>query len=667
MRKVTLGGERLGSGNKTKVELKSYNRSTHDLGNVERTTMAAGTIVPIWNQLALPGDTWDIGLDLEVLTHPTIGPLYGTYKAQVDVFIAPIRLYIGALNNNQLGIGMEMQNIHFPQIQMVSVSPSSATTDWDNSQINPSSIFAYQGIRGLGKSTLSETGVVMRDFNAIPWLVYLDAYKNYYANKQEGVGAVIHNASPKPEENVSNVWVKNANNTDEFQVSTNPNAEGKNFRIGWRFVVTKTTGAGTTPDDIYVLSTGGISSDGRVGRKGWRKMRDIFPVIETVGLTIIGSGTTDNTWYIYAWRYRGGTDTVDTQPRVFTFPLDDIDKMRRKLLIAPEEIAFKITNQEDLQPFRMALTQSQDNLFFSKMSSQEGLCVKTYQSDMNNAWLKTEWIDGENGINNITRIDTSDGFFSIDTLNLSRKVYDMLNRIAVSGGTYDDWIDTVYSNGKSRAITTPMYMGGLSKELVFQEVIATTATTDGAQPLGQLGGRGVMSSKNKGGNVYIKVDEPSYIMINVSLTPRVDYSQGNKWDMNLKTMNDLHKPQLDEIGFQDLITDKLAWWDTRVQDYNEPIIFKSAGKQPAWINYMSNTNRVTGNFAVQDSEMFMTLNRRYTPSQYGHIADLTTYVDPAKFNNIFADTARDAQNFWVQLGVRADVRRVMSAKVMPNL
>ena len=35
--------------------------------------------------------------------------------------------------------------------------------------------------------------------------------------------------------------------------------------------------------------------------------------------------------------------------------------------------------------------------------------------------------------------------FSIDTLNLSQKVYNLLNRIAVSGGTYKDWIETVYT------------------------------------------------------------------------------------------------------------------------------------------------------------------------------------------------------------------------------
>ena len=42
----TLGGERLGAGKKMKVAMHNYERSTHDLGYIWRSTMAAGTLVP---------------------------------------------------------------------------------------------------------------------------------------------------------------------------------------------------------------------------------------------------------------------------------------------------------------------------------------------------------------------------------------------------------------------------------------------------------------------------------------------------------------------------------------------------------------------------------------------------------------------------------------------
>ena len=88
---------------------------------------------------------------------------------------------------------------------------------------------------------------------------------------------------------------------------------------------------------------------------------------------------------------------------------------------------------------------------------------------------------------------------------------------------------------------------------------------------------------------------------------------------------------------------------------------------------MTNVNEVRGNFAIANNEMFMTLNRKYEPEQIGvdysnfKIKDLTTYIDPSKFNNIFAQTSLDSQNFWAQISVDMTARRKMSAKIMPNL
>lgn len=252
-----------------------------------------------------------------------------------------------------------------------------------------------------------------------------------------------------------------------------------------------------------------------------------------------------------------------------------------------------------------------------------------------------------------------------EELNLASKVYVMLNRIAISGGSYDDWLNAVYTHERAKAIESPVYHGSLIKELAFEEVVSNAAAAD--EPLGTLAGRGRLTNKHKGGKIRIRVDEPSYIMGIVSLTPRLDYSQGNKWDMNLLTMNDLHKPALDAIGYQDLITDQMLWSDTPYPASGD-IVFNSAGKQPAWINYMTNVNRTYGNFAIESKEMFMTLNRKYEANPVtGSIEDLTTYVDPAKFNHIFADTNLDAQNFWVQISNDMIVRRKMSAKVIPNL
>ena len=156
-----------------------------------------------------------------------------------------------------------------------------------------------------------------------------------------------------------------------------------------------------------------------------------------------------------------------------------------------------------------------------------------------------------------------------------------------------------------------------------------------------------------------------------SITPRLDYSQGNRWYADILRLNDYHKPPLDGIAYQNLVTDHMAWWDTVINDGAGHTVKKSAGKQPAWINYTTNVNRAYGSFAEPGSEMFMTLNRRYEPrvdeDGVWQIKDLTTYIDPAKFNYIFAYTRRDAMNFWNHIKVDSTARRKMSASLIPNL
>ena len=237
------------------------------------------------------------------------------------------------------------------------------------------------------------------------------------------------------------------------------------------------------------------------------------------------------------------------------FDLKNIDEMREDILAETKDKGAFVINNLTRSPYGNLADREPGGRLLTTLP-MFGLAIKTYQSDIFNNWINTEWLDGEGGINEITAIDTSSGSFTMDTLNLAKKVYDMLNRIAVSGGTYQDWIQTVYTNEYIERSETPVYQGGYSDEVIFQEVISNSATEN--EPLGTLAGRGKLQGNNKGGNITVKIDEPSYIIGLVSLTPRVDYSQGNRWDTDLKTLDDLHKPALDGIGFQDLTTNKMA-------------------------------------------------------------------------------------------------------------
>lgn len=648
---VTIGGDRLGSGKKMKADLHGFARSTHDLSYIFRSTMAAGTLVPFMVEIGLPGDTFDINLDVDIKTHPTIGPLFGSYKVQADIFEAPVRLYQGKLHNNALNIGMDMSNIFLPRMRLWAANMNGQTIkDLDNFQINPSCILSYLGIRGVGSN--DHGALFQRYFSALQLLMYWDVYKNYYANKQEEIGAVIHTPRVPIATTVTNISL------DGTTLPQDPGSTTIYVDYNGQCIIT------FTPDQPE-LSQIEIRESG-----AWIPITSVFN-FETPGATTwIGYSVQPTQMVIDSWRYIDPNTTPYTTPQVATFPLDNIDDMRNAILAHSVNNTPYTINDLNLPPYNwIAIGTPTGNGDLPYIQSQEGLALKTYQSDLFNNWIRTEWIDGPNGISEVTAIDTSSGSFTIDTLNLSKKVYEMLNRIAISGGSYNDWINAAYDHNRFTNIESPVYHGGLIKELVFQEVVSNSATdvaTSGTQPLGTLAGKGVMGKKHKGGRIHIKCSEPSVLMGIISLTPRVDYSQGNMWWSHLTTMDDFHKPNLDEIGFQELITEQMAWWSTQL---DAPIVRRSAGKQPAWINYMTNVNKCYGNFAIETNEMFMTLNRRYEPNignDYS-ILDLTTYIDPSKFNHIFAQTSIDAQNFWTQIAVDITARRKMSAKVMPNL
>lgn len=297
--------------------------------------------------------------------------------------------------------------------------------------------------------------------------------------------------------------------------------------------------------------------------------------------------------------------------------------------------------------------------------SQAGLAVKTYLSDRFNNWLNTEWIDGTTGgINAITAVDVTDGKLTMDALILQKKIFNMLNRVAITDGTYQAWREATYGIRSATLPESPIFCGGMQSEIAFDEIVSNSATDE--EPLGTLAGRGVATMYKSGRGLKIKCTEPSMIMALGSITPRIDYSQGNKWWTRLESMDDFHKPTLDAIGFQELVAEEAAAWSTEFDENYTPM-YQSLGKQPSWIEYTTDVNETYGEFAAGMPLAFMCLNRVYEGDGTSTIENASTYIDPTIYNNIFAESRLSSQNFWVQVAFDVTARRVMSAKQIPNL
>ena len=644
----TLGKNTLGDNDKMKVAMRDYDMSTHDISTIFRSSIGVGMLVPFCKILCQKGDIIDINLINKTLSQPTLGPLFGSFKLQHFMFFGGFRLYNSWLHNNRTGIGMKMSDIKLP---MMIAETKGATTD-AKTIISSSALYKYLGWSSSRRTGSYATGGVQK--NGVPLLLYLDIFKNFFANTQEDKfymlngGLSILTIGPNiykiPAENIG-VYITNGTSVGSFDESDNWGDYWKNVKV-----------LGRKSGNEVITTMADLSTD---------------PTTKTI---TIDNATSILTEIVNVEFDKNIIKYTKTQLKQYDLKiLDQIrdvilhKKGNETLLLNRDSLGESNNGSSNLQNFINDIITSQSN----KLG---GMLLKTYDSDIFNNWVKTDWIEGAGGITEITSIDitANDGKLTMDALNLQQKVYNMLNRIAVSGGTYRDWLETVYTAGKYLdRPETPVFIGGMTQYIEFDEVISKSATETeyGSQPLGDIAAIGRGGKPLNNGHIHYQCEEPGYIMGLMAITPIIDYSQGNDFDLNLQTIDDLHKPALDGIGYQDLIQEQMAG-ETSVYEGGgtiKNIKHLAANKTVAWIDYMTNYNRTFGDFAAGEALDFMVLNRRYEVGSDNTIKDLTTYIDPQKYIEIFADTSIDSQNFWVQTVVQATRRGNYSAKQIPFL
>ena len=556
----TLGGDRLGAENKMpKVEINTPNSSNFNLSKINRFSCGMGGLYPAYIKNAQDGDTWHINTQSLIKTMPTIGPVFGSCKMQLDFFFIPTRIYHKHLHNDRLKFKPEQ--IYYPRMKVQGITGRNGATltvkgnELNKRQVHPSSLLHRIGISGLGTAQDGTNNVVTRSFNAIPVLGYADIFKNYYANTQE--------------------------------------------------------------NDAYVI---------------------------------------------------GGT--IDGKAKLVKFALKEIDDIRDALMAQSSGAAYQLTIASP-EPYRTMIGYINNTVGSTEKTAGMGILVKTYMADRFNAWLSTEQL--EQLANNrripvyVGATGTQQGnYMTIDNLRIQNKMSQMVEKTLVSGGRYSDWLLVQFGNKVDIISEIPTYIGGASGELTFDEVTSSVGTAE--EPLGSMAGKGYGRWTNNSVTYHVK--EEGYIMGIFSITPRIDYSMGNKAMYRRITLADEHIPELDSIGFEDLITEDMVAFDTSVTSSTDSSSTShyAIGKQMMWTDWMTDVNEAHGTFAIENDTMWMTFNRKYEANEItGRWADASSYIDPTKHNNIFADQSLEGENFWIQLGLDIKVSRKMSKKVMPSL
>lgn len=654
----TLGKNTLGDNNKMKVAMRDYDMSTHDISTVCRTSLGVGMLVPFCKILCQKGDIIDLNLINKTLSQPTLGPLFGSFKLQHFMFFGGFRLYNSWLHNNRTGIGMKMSDIKLPSM----LAKTYGTSTDAKTNISASALYKYLGWSKSKRTGASATQGVEK--NGVPLLLYLDIFKNFFANTQEKKFYMLKGAGE-----VKLAFAKTYNNKNDgvYIIGKDQNSVNvtKTTTITAAVILTDYTNFWNSLKVKILESDGGLYT---------KRMSELTSNPKIANITLNKISADPYATILQLFTTKETANFIKTELGQYDLKL--LDQIRdvilhkkgnEKLILYGESLNTNNGGSTELQAMFGDLVNSQAN----KLG---GMLLKTYDSDIFNNWIQTDWIDGVGGITEITSIDitANDGKLTMDALNLQQKVYNMLNRIAVSGGTYRDWLETVYTAGKYLdRPETPVFIGGMTQYIEFDEVISKSATETeyGSQPLGDIAAIGRGGKPLNNGHIHYQCEEPGYIMGLMAITPMVDYSQGNDFDLNLQTIDDLHKPALDGIGYQDLIQEQMVGETSTYNGGSSISNLKhlAANKTVAWIDYMTNYNRTYGDFAAGEALDFMVLNRRYDVSDNNTIEDLTTYIDPQKYIEIFADTSIDSQNFWVQTVVQATRRGNYSAKQIPFL
>lgn len=186
--------------------------SNFNMSRANRFTMAPGLLYPFYWKPVMSQDICRWSWSSIVKTFPTVAPVMGSFKLQIDDFFIPYRLYVPEFQRNSSLIQyLEASNtksgftdIAFPCFTFAANSSVYGTpfTPKDSSQSTKGlPVAAGSVLNCLGfpvgatpaapGSSVDQYSLKGVRFNAMPFLAFWDIYRNYYVNRQETTYAMM--------------------------------------------------------------------------------------------------------------------------------------------------------------------------------------------------------------------------------------------------------------------------------------------------------------------------------------------------------------------------------------------------------------------------------------------------------------------------------------------
>jgi hypothetical protein len=564
-------------------KVKAPKQSNHNRSHYYRGSFGVGPIYPVKTRLCLPGDIIDTSVEALVNTQALLTPKYGSFELKVEAFFAPLDLYIPSLrfSRDLYDIQSGQVDSNFPRIILPRADDSRGLLPvgkegvrYSTWRAEANSLLSFLGLGPGWTPAFNEDtqDTVGESFNGIPFLIYYDIIRTYYANQQKETFTVINKRSAS---------------------------------------------SGNLPG-VFTYSS--VS-------------RSALDVVYSHDLN-------QNTNFVEAFRNRLSTSSW----------LDGV------------ELGFTLS----------------------------GLALRNFKPDMKTVFLNKRFLDNNSVKSKV--VPSSDGSFTYEQIIMAKKLRSIGWKNALAGGNLKDWIRSQYGVTPRLMDDMPTYIGSWSTDILFDDIRATATTQVGGdtQYLGDKAssGRGYAGGSSR----RIVCDRPGYLMYMLSIVPRVDYASFvDRYAMD-KKLSDLFVNELNGVGLDDMLATDLAnHISPSYGDSSTPTVYPTyrsdlvdgelasdfaVAKQPAWMSYMSDVNRVNGRF-YDNLAMRSWVNLReftYTAAVtdvnergISGVVGFGAEIRPDDWNAGFTDNSVNAENFLVQLNIEDVVRSNVAKRLMPHL
>lgn len=229
-----------------------------------------------------------------------------------------------------------------------------------------------------------------------------------------------------------------------------------------------------------------------------------------------------------------------------------------------------------------------------------GLPLRTYMRDLYNNRVGDMFQTAPAGLSTTESfVNVDSNKFSINSLRQANSIQKFLDRSAIGGTRYSEFLRSMFCVDAPRDFDFPSLIASHSTYLNFDPI--TCADSSGyTKQQGQ--GQGFISAKN--GKIHF--DEYGYLFCVCSIIPCVSYSGGISHELTETKMTDCYMPVFDNLGLQDTPMKNFIISNTETSSDNVSI-----GKLPAWSRYKTNLNRTYGFFADSNDSLHSWVNTRF--------------------------------------------------------